>query len=803
MTNPFEAARTFEIPDSLPLVPVRDLVVFPYMIVPLFVGREISMTAVEDAMAKDRLLFLASQKDMSEERPEADGIHEIGSVGMVMRLRKLPDGRLKLLVQGLAKGRFTEVLQTSPFLRVRVEEIPEPPVELDGPDGEALVRTTRKNLQEIIELGKTLSPDVMTIIAGIHHPGRLADLVAAHLSLGVVEAQALLEIEDPMERLRRVNEHLVRELAVQKVQSEIQAQAREEMSRSQREYILREHLRQIKAELGEGDGKAEEIDELRLRIARARMPAEVEAEANKQLRRLEGMSSDSAEAAVIRTYLDTLTELPWSVRTEDVLDLARAREVLDEDHHGLEEVKERLLEFLGVRKLKAQTKGPILCLVGPPGVGKTSLGKSVARAMGRSFARVSLGGVRDEAEIRGHRRTYVGAMPGRIVSAIKQAGTRNPVLVLDEIDKLGQDFRGDPAAALLEVLDPEQNNKFRDHYLHVDFDLSEVLFIATANLLDPIPGPLRDRMEVIPIAGYTEWEKLQICKRHIIPRQIEENGLTPDMVRFSDRAIERLIRGYTREAGLRNLSREVASLCRKVALRVAEGRQKPTTITPARLEALLGPPRYVEDPANQEDSVGVVMGLAWTQAGGEILHVEAAAVPSKPGLTLTGHLGDVMKESARAALTWVRSRMDSWELDPEFFSKNEIHIHVPAGAIPKDGPSAGVAMAVSLLSLASGIPVRHDVAMTGEITLRGRVMPVGGIKEKLLAALRNEAKEVVIPYGNQKDLIDLPPFARRRMRIHAVRTLDEVVEIALRVDPRNPLQVGSAGASTGAVDTTG
>ena len=803
MANPFEAARTFRIPDALPLVPVRDLVVFPYVIVPLLVGRDLSVAAVEAAMDRDRILFFASQKDMAEERPGPEGIHAVGSVGTVVRLRRLPDGRIKLIVQGFSRARLAEVLQTSPYICVRVEEIPEAPVELSDPRTEALVRAARENLQELVAVGKALSPEVMTVVAGIHHPGRLADLVASHLGLGVPDAQAILETEDPVERLRRVNARLLREIAVQKVQSEIQAQAREEMSRSQREYILREHLRQIKAELGESDGKAEEIDELRLRIARARMPPEVEAEANKQLRRLEGMSSDSAEAAVIRTYLDTLAELPWSIRSEDVLDLERARRILDEDHHGLQEVKERLLEFLGVRKLNPRMRGPILCLVGPPGVGKTSLGRSVARAMGRAFARVSLGGVRDEAEIRGHRRTYVGAMLGRIIAAMRQAGTKNPVLVLDEIDKIGQDFRGDPAAALLEVLDPEQNNKFRDHYLGVDFDLSEVLFLATANLLDPIPPALRDRMEVIPIAGYTEWEKLQICKRHIVPRQIEENGLSPEQIRITDSAILALVRGYTREAGVRNLTREVASLCRKVARRVAEGERRPVRITAARLESFLGPRRYLEDPAGREDLVGVVTGLAWTQAGGETLHVEAAAVPGGPGLTLTGHLGDVMKESARAALTWVRSRGPSWRVDPDFFARHEIHVHVPAGAIPKDGPSAGVAMAISLLSLAIGAAVRHDVAVTGEITLRGRVMPVGGIKEKLLAALRNDVNEVIIPYENKKDLAKLPTIARRRLRIHPVRTLDEAVQIALRVDPRAPVQVESARTTAGGVDMTG
>jgi len=777
---PRDEHTPFEVPDVLPLLPIRDLVVFPYMIVPLFVSRDLSVAALEEAMARDRLIFLAAQRDGADDAPRPDAIHSMGTVGMIMRMRKLPDGRFKVLVQGMARARIESWLRESPALTVRVTGLRERAVPRGSVDLDSLLRSTRENLDRLVHVAKGLSPDIMMVTSGIHEPGRLADLIASNLSLKVEVAQSLLETLDPLERLQRVNEELRAQLATHQVQQQIQSQAREEMSRTQREYFLREQLRQIRAELGEGDGKAEEIEELRRRLDEAGLPPEARAEADKGLRRLESMHQDSAEAAVIRTHLDWLADLPWAKESQDTIDLRVAQEVLDEDHYGLQRVKDRLLEYLGVRKLKADMKGPILCLAGPPGVGKTSLGRSVARAMGRQFVRVSLGGVRDEAEVRGHRRTYVGAMPGRIVQAIKQAGTRNPVVLLDEIDKLGNDFRGDPAAALLEVLDPEQNAKFRDHYLGVDFDLSRVLFIATANLLDTIPGPLRDRMEVISIAGYTELDKLHICRRHVVPRQIEENGLTPEQIQFTDKALKGIIRGYTREAGLRNLERQVGAVCRKVARRVAEGREGKTTVTSKSLARYLGPARWVEDEALATDEVGVVTGLAWTQAGGEILRIEASAMKGRGGLILTGQLGDVMKESARAALTWVRSRAPDFGIDEAFFDDREIHIHVPAGAIPKDGPSAGIAMAVALVSLATGRPVRRDVAMTGEISLRGRAMPIGGLKEKLLAAMRSGVAEVAIPVENEKDLVEVPRLVKKRVRVVPVRAADEVIELALR-----------------------
>ncbi len=778
-TLPPDDHEHFDVPEVLPLLPIRDLVVFPYMIVPLFVSRDLSVAAIDEALAKDRLLFLAAQKDISDESPKPDAIYPTGTVGMIMRMRKLPDGRIKILVQGLVKGRTAEYLREKPSLQVRVERVKEPELSELSLETEALMRSVKENLEKLIQAGKALSPDVMLVIGGIGDPGRLADLVASNLGLKVPEAQAILETADPIARLGAVNDHLGKEVAVQAMQQKIQSQAKEEMNRTQREYYLREQLRQIQAELGESDGKAEEVEELRAKIHRARMPKDASEEAQKQLRRLEQMHQDSAEAAVIRTYLDWVIEVPWSKETDDVLDLKLAKKILDEDHYGLEKVKERLLEFLGVRKLKADMKGPILCLAGPPGVGKTSLGRSIAKAMGRTFVRVSLGGVRDEAEIRGHRRTYVGAMPGRIIQGMKQAGSRNPVFILDEIDKLGADFRGDPSAALLEVLDPEQNGKFRDHYLNLDYDLSKVLFLATANVLDTIPGPLRDRMEVIQLAGYTELDKLHICKRHIVPKQVAENGLTPELCELSDRALKRLIREYTREAGLRNLERTVGSVCRKVARKVAEGRTRKTVVTAGSLPKLLGPPRYVDDTDLSRDEVGQVTGLAWTQAGGEILQIEVSAMKGKGGLLLTGQLGDVMKESARAALTWVRTRAPDLAIDEGWFDAHELHIHVPAGAIPKDGPSAGVSMATSLVSAALGVPVRRDVAMTGEITLRGRVLAIGGLKEKLLAAMRHGVKHVVIPKENEKDLVDIPKLVKKRVTIHPVRTLDDVLEVAL------------------------
>jgi ATP-dependent Lon protease len=779
------------------MLAIRDLVVYPYMIVPLLVSREISIGAIEEALSRDRLVFLAAQKDLTEEQPGPEGIYELGSVGMIMRMRKLSDGRIKILVQGLLKARIVQYLRQKPTFAVRVERVVEPQVE-PSVVVEALMRSVKESLERFISLGKILSPDIMMVLNTITDPGRLADLVASNLGLKVQEAQEILETTEPMARLHRVNEHLTKEVEVLTMQARIQAQAKEEMNRAQREYFLRQQLAAIKAELGDVDGKQEEVDELQERIAKADLPEEARDEADKQLRRLAGMHADAAEASVIRTYLDWLVELPWSRSTEDALDLMAAKRILDEDHYDLESVKERILEFLGVRKLKKDMKGPILCFLGPPGVGKTSLGKSIARALGRRFVRISLGGVRDEAEIRGHRRTYVGAMPGRIVQGVKQGGTNNPVFMLDEIDKLGADFRGDPAAALLEVLDPEQNFSFRDHYLNLPFNLSRVLFIATANLSDPIPPALRDRMEVISLPGYTEEEKVEIGRRHLVPKQLEENGLAGRKVEFPPTTLKRIVASYTREAGLRNFERQVATVCRKVARRVAEGAPGNVTITPRSLGRYLGPPKFLREDALLEEEPGVATGLAWTQYGGEILHIEATLMKGRGALTLTGSLGEVMKESAQAALSYTRSRGKHLTLEDDFFQKHEIHVHVPSGAIPKDGPSAGLAIAVALYSLLASRTVRTDLALTGEITLRGRVLPIGGLKEKVLAALRAGINTVVLPKQNEKDLCEVPQHIRRRLRLVCVSKIDEALEIALLPAAVGPKPEQAAASGPGA-----
>jgi len=675
-------------------------------------------------------------KDMSVESPTPQDLYQVGTVGMIMRMLKLPDGRVKILVQGLSKARVKEFLQQEPFYRVAIEKIPEqPPGELTI-EVEALIRAVREQLDRAVNLGKTIIPDIMVVIENLEDPGRLADLVASNLGLKTEQAQEVLEILDPVERLKKVSEVLSREVELLAVQQKIQTEAKGEIDRTQREYFLREQLKAIQKELGEIDERAEEAREFRKKIEAAKMPPKVRTEAEKQLRRLQKMHPDSAEAATVRTYLEWLVELPWSKATKDRLDIKAAKKVLDEDHYDLEKVKERILEFLSVRKLKATTKGPILCFIGPPGVGKTSLGRSIARALGREFVRMSLGGMRDEAEIRGHRRTYVGALPGRIIQGLKQAGTNNPVFMLDEIDKIGMDFRGDPSSALLEVLDPEQNNAFVDHYLGVPFDLSRVLFITTGNMVDTIPTPLRDRMEIIHLSGYTEQEKLGIARRYLLPKQLEAHGLKPDNLRVSDNALRQIITHYTREAGVRNLERELAHLCRKVAREIAEGRRKRFFITPRNLQKYLGVPKYLPEEEMEREQPGVATGLAWTESGGEIIYVEATAMKGRGSLTLTGQLGDVMKESAQAALSYVRSRARELGIKEDIFGKIDIHIHVPAGAIPKDGPSAGITMATAIASVLTARPVRKDVAMTGEVTLRGRVLPVGGLKEKALAAKR-------------------------------------------------------------------
>lgn len=773
--------KVTEIPETLPMLPVRDIVVFPYMILPLFVGREASIRSVEEALAKNRLIFLASQKEITEENPSEETIYTIGTIARIMRMRKLADGRVKILIQGEAKGRIKGYVKSSPNFEVTVEKITEAETAGSQVEYEAMIRNAREQLEKIIALGRMLSPDILLILDDVTDPGRLADLIASNLGLKVSDAQRVLETSDPKQRLQLVNEILANELEVLQMQARIRTTAKDEMSKSQREYFLREQMRAIKNELGEGqDSKTEELDELRQRILDSGMPENVQTEALKQMARLERMHPDASEASMVRTYLDWMVDLPWSKHTEDNLDIERAQKILDEDHYDLSKVKDRVLEFLAVRKLKPNDmKGPILCFCGPPGVGKTSLGKSIARSMGREYFRIALGGVKDEAEIRGHRRTYVGAMPGKIIQALKQIKTNNPVIVLDEIDKLGSDFRGDPSAAMLEVLDPEQNATFRDNYLNVDFDLSNVLFIATANVVENIPAALRDRMELIHISGYTENDKLLITKKHLIERQMESNGITDENIEFTDDGLKFLISHYTREAGLRNLEREVGSICRKVAKLKVMGSTERVRITGEKVAELLGAPKYLRDEKLKENQIGISTGLAWTQAGGEVLYVEALKMKGKGGFVLTGQMGDVMKESATAAMSYARANAKDFGIPEDWCDNHQVHIHMPAGAIPKDGPSAGITIATALISLMTDTPVRADVAMTGEVTLQGRVLPVGGIREKALAALLHGVKTVIVPYQNQKDVADIPEEFRKQINFIFVEHLDEVLALAL------------------------
>ena len=787
------------IPDVLPLLPVRDVVIFPFMIVPLFVGRERSINAVDAALTKDRLIFAATQMDVTKEDPDPEDLYISGTVCMIMRMLKLPDGRVKILVQGLSRAQISKFLQTKPSYTISISKIKEAPTPVMTLEIEALMRTVKEQLERLATLGKVVFQEVMMVLDNIQDPGRMADLVAANLGLKIEEGQAVLDTLDPVKRLQKVNEYLIKELQVAQMQVKIQSQAKEEMDKTQREYYLREQMRAIKNELGDIEEVSEEMDEFRDKIRKAKMPAEVEKEAYKQADRLEMMHPDAAEAALIRTYLEWLVDLPWSKQTKDTIDIIKAKKVLDADHYDLEKIKERILEYLAVRKLQTKTKGPILCFVGPPGVGKTSLGRSIAKAMGRKFVRISLGGIKDEAEIRGHRRTYVGALPGRIIQGIKQAGTVNPVFMMDEIDKIGMDFRGDPSSALLEVLDPEQNNAFSDHYLNLPFDLSKVMFITTANMADPIPDPLLDRMELISLPGYTEEEKLEIAKKYIVPRQIKEHGLTKKLFSLHDSALKAIIAGYTREAGLRNLEREVASLCRKVAKKVASGRTQPSVITGRNLQEYLGVVKYIPEAERETDEVGVATGLAWTPVGGEILFIESSIMNGKGQLTLTGHLGDVMKESAHAALSYTRSRADRFGLEPDFYKELDLHIHVPSGAIPKDGPSAGITMAASLISALTNMPISKDIAMTGEISLRGRVLPVGGIKEKCLAALRAKVFTIIIPERNMKDLEEIPKDIRKKLKFIPVKHMDEVLDIIFKkpkakASPKKPGQKAKSAA---------
>jgi ATP-dependent Lon protease len=771
--------REVEIPTSLPILPVRDVVIFPYMILPLFVGRDISIKAIEHAVGENKMIMLVSQKDVNIEVPAVEDLYTVGTVGSLLRMLKLPDGRLKILVQGLAKAKILNYVQTDPFYIGEIEKVVEQKSPEKTLEVEALMRNVKELVDKSLALGKSFLPDIIVLIENIEEPGRLADLVASNLGLKADQAQGLLEQTDPIQRLKKISELLNREVDLLQVQQKIQSDVKGEIDKTQREYFLREQLKAIQRELGEIDEKTEEIVELRKKIEKARMPEKVEKEAIKQINRLEKMHPDSAEAGTIRTYVDWLVELPWSKSTKDNLDLKKAKKVLDDDHYDLEKVKERILEYLGVRKLKEKMKGPILCFVGPPGVGKTSLGKSIARSLGREFFRMSLGGMRDEAEIRGHRRTYVGAMPGRIIQGIKTSGKNNPVFMLDEVDKIGMDFRGDPASALLEVLDPEQNNTFADHYLGVPFDLSNVMFITTANLIDPIPSPLRDRMEIIPLSGYTSEEKIGIAKNYLIPKQLREHGISDKNIKINDSALLQITTHYTSEAGVRNLEREIANLCRKVARRIAEGKIKKYSIFSKNLSKYLGVPKFLPEEEIKKDEIGVATGLAWTEAGGDIIYIEATMMKGKGGLTLTGQLGDVMKESAHAALSYIRSRAKILGISNNLFSQNDIHIHVPAGGIPKDGPSAGITMATALASVFTGRPVHKSIAMTGEVTLRGKVLPIGGLKEKALAAKRMGIKKVIIPKRNEKDLEDIPKYVKKEMIFIPVETMDEVLKNAL------------------------
>jgi ATP-dependent Lon protease len=774
-----------QVPDIVGLLPLRGTVLFPQAVVPLGAGRSSSVRLIEEAMQSGHLVGTVAQRDPKEDAPGREGLHPVGTVTVIHKALKQPDGSLRLIAQGLVRFRLLEIIQTEPYIKARIETIadttPTADVEL-----EALVRSVTSMFQKVVSLSPTLPDELVAVLTDVQQPGAIADMIAASLPLPIALKQELLECVDVRERLMKLAAALGKEAEVLQLGSKIQSEVQSEMSKTQREYYLREQLKAIQKELGEGDDRTQEVDALREKVEAAGMPDEAKTEALRELDRLAKMPPAAAEYTVARTYIDWLVAMPWTQETTDAVDIERARGILDEDHEGLEKIKDRILEYLAVKKIRPAGKDPILCFVGPPGVGKTSLGKSIARALGRKFHRVSLGGMRDEAEIRGHRRTYIGALPGQIVQGLRRAGTKNPLLMLDEIDKLGMDFRGDPASALLEVLDPEQNATFRDHYLDVPFDLSRVLFITTANVMDTVPPPLRDRMEIIPLAGYTEEEKVAIAQKHLVPKQAREHGLEAGTdVTFEPEALRLLARGYTREAGVRSLERELAAVCRKAARRRAEGVTDPVRVTPDLVVSFLGVPRFELEEVEQRTRVpGVVTGLAWTPAGGDVLFVEATRMRGARTLTLTGQLGDVMKESAQAALSWVRSHANDLGIDPEFWDRSDVHVHVPAGAIPKDGPSAGVTMATALASLLTGRPVRSDLAMTGEISLSGRVLPVGGIKEKVLAAHRAGLRTVVLPRRNEKNLReDVPAGVRETLTVHLADTIEDVLAAALEPTP--------------------
>ncbi len=759
---------------KMQLLPLRGVLVFPHMVINLDVGRDRSIKSLEKAMDGDSRIMLVAQKDAKIDAPDFEDLYNIGTVSKIKQMIKLPGGTIRVLVEGLQRAEIKKQLSTEPHFEVEVDLINEE--QTKNPEVEALMRTLLEHFEMYIKNSKKIPPETLVDVSGIEEPGQLADIITSHLSLKVPQKQEILETNDSIERIERLSGFLNRELEIVEIERKIGARVRKQMEKTQKEYYLREQIKAIQKELGEKDERMAESDEYRKKIGEAAFPEEVNEKALKELDRLEKMPPAAAEAVVIRNYLDWLLELPWSELTEDRKDLDIVQQILDEDHYGLEKVKERIVEFLAVRQLATEIKGPILCLIGPPGVGKTSLAKSVARSIERNFVRISLGGVRDEAEIRGHRRTYVGALPGRIMQGMRQAKSKNPVFLLDEIDKMSTDFRGDPSAAMLEVLDPEQNNAFSDHFIEVPFDLSQVMFITTANTHYNIPQPLLDRMETINISGYTEEEKVRIAQRHLVPKQLKENGLTEDNLIISEGAIRRIVREYTREAGVRNLERNISKICRKLAREVVKERDLFRRITRKNLQRYLGVPRYRYGTAEKNNQIGVTTGLAWTEAGGDILAIEVTLMKGKGKMTLTGKLGDVMQESAQAALSFIRSRAEALKLEKDFYENIDIHIHIPEGAIPKDGPSAGIAMATALVSVLTQTPVDKDYALTGEITLRGRVLPVGGIKEKVLAAHRAGIKKVIMPADNRKDLSEIPANIRKNVDCILVNHMDEVMD---------------------------
>lgn len=770
----------FSIPENIGVLPIRDTVIYPYMVAPLVIAREKSVRLIDDALSSNRIIGVIAQKRAEIDAPNAGDLYSFGVAATILKMLKFPDGTIRLLIQGLSRIEVKEWTASEPYFQARINIIKE--IEDQSIEVEALSRNLLETFNRIVDLAPHLPDELHVAAMNLQDPSKMADLIAANINLSVSDKQAILETVDIKERMKKLTIFLNRELDVLEIGSKIQSQVKTEIDKNQREYVLREQMKAIQRELGETDDRMQEVAELEAKIKEAGMPEAVEKEALKELNRLSKMPPAAAEYTVSRTYIDYLIALPWNKKTKDNLDIKEAARILDEDHYDLHKIKDRILEYLSVRKLKPDMKGSILCFSGPPGVGKTSLGKSIARAMGRKFIRISLGGVRDEAEIRGHRRTYIGALPGRIVQGIRRAESANPVFMLDEIDKLGTDFRGDPASALLEVLDPEQNNAFVDHYLDVPFDLSNVMFITTANVLDTIPAPLRDRMEILNLPGYTEEEKVQIARKYLFPKQVAEHGLKEEHVLLDDSTLKDIISRYTREAGVRNLERELGNICRKIARRMAEGNRRPVKVTSKNLNVFLGNQVFFSEVAEKKDEAGVATGLAWTQYGGEILTIEATRMPGNKGLILTGQLGDVMKESAQAALSYIRSKAKDLGIQEDFFDKSDLHIHVPAGAIPKDGPSAGITMATAIASLVSGKPVRHDLAMTGEITLRGKVLPIGGLKEKILAARRAGIKVVIFPEKNKKDLDDIPEEIRREMEFHMVSSADEVLSIAMNTD---------------------